>query len=77
MLPFSTPDSNAVPMFPAATLEGWSTLQRLRTQYQQNLDLWTERELAHLLFMRWLVETGRLADDGGSPENGTPGRQEA
>lgn len=77
MLPFSTPFSNAVPMFPTATPEGWSTLQRLRTQYQQNLDLWTERELAHLHFMRWLVETGRLAGDGDSPEDGTPGRQEA
>jgi hypothetical protein len=38
---------------------------RLRARYQQGADLWDERELAHLRFVRWLVQTGRLVEDGG------------
>jgi hypothetical protein len=62
MAPFSTPFSNAVPTF---TPEVWNALLRLRARYQQTADLWSERELAHLQFLRWLAENGRLVEDGG------------
>jgi hypothetical protein len=58
----STPFSTAVPTY---SPEEWSALQRLRARYQQNPDLWTERELAHLRFLRWLVQSGWLVEDGG------------
>ena len=62
---FSKPFSNVVPTYDAFTPEEWSALQRLCTRYQQSADLLTERELAHLRFLRWLAQTGRLAEDGG------------
>lgn len=62
---FSKPFSNVVPMCDTFTPEEWSTLQRLRARYQQSADLLTERELAQLRFLHWLVQTGRLAEDGG------------
>ena len=37
------------------------TLRVLRARYQQDRDLFSERERAHLRFLRWLYETGRLA----------------
>lgn len=46
----------------------WFAIERLYTRYQQGADIWTERELARLRFMRWLVQTGRLALDGGPEE---------
>jgi hypothetical protein len=61
MTPFSTLSSSAVPTWPP---EVWSALQRLRSRYQQDTDLWTERELTRLRFMRWLAQTGRLFEDG-------------
>jgi hypothetical protein len=33
----------------------------LRIRYQQSHDLLDERELAHLRFIRWLCQTGRIA----------------
>jgi hypothetical protein len=35
--------------------------QALRNRYQEDRDLFTDRELAYLRFLRWLVRTGRLA----------------
>lgn len=58
MMPFSTD-------VPTYTPEVWGTLQRLRARYRQDADLWTERELAHFCFLRWLAQTGRLVEDGG------------
>ena len=62
---FSKPFSTVVPTYDIFTLEERSALQRLRARYQQSADLLTERELAHLRFLRWLAQTGRLAEDGG------------
>lgn len=39
----------------------WRVLRALRASYAQDPDLWTDRELAHLRFLRWLYRTGRLA----------------
>lgn len=35
-------------------------LQRLRVRYQQDHDLFSGREFAHLRFLRWLHRSGRL-----------------
>ena len=35
-------------------------LRALRARYQQHQDLFSQRELAHLQFLRWLFQTGRL-----------------
>ena len=32
----------------------------LRARYLANPDVWTDRELAHLRFLRWLYQTGRF-----------------
>ena len=37
------------------------TLHVLRARYQQDRDLLSEHERAHVRFLRWLYETGRLA----------------
>ena len=36
-------------------------LRTLRSRYQQDHDLFTAQELAHLRFIRWLYLSGRLA----------------
>jgi hypothetical protein len=36
-------------------------LSALRRRFQQDQDLFSERELARLRFLRWMCETGRLA----------------
>ena len=38
----------------------WDSLCALRTRYQQDADLLSERERAHVRFLRWLHQTGRL-----------------
>jgi hypothetical protein len=35
-------------------------LRVLRAYYRQHCDLFSAAELAHLRFVRWLVQTGRL-----------------
>lgn len=65
MLPFSTPSSKTISSYPTYTPEVYGAFLRLRARYQQGADLWDERELAHLRFVRWLVQTGRLVEDGG------------
>jgi hypothetical protein len=37
-----------------------SALRRLRARYQQDYDLFSAPELAHLRFVRWLYRSGRL-----------------
>jgi hypothetical protein len=54
----------------------WFTLERLRMRYQRDPDVWTERELARLRFMQWLVQTGRLAFDA-SPYKVPEGKGDA
>jgi hypothetical protein len=45
----------------AFTATEWQVLLDLRTRYAQWHDLLSSRELARLRFLRWLVQTGRLA----------------
>jgi hypothetical protein len=40
----------------------WRALAALHARFQEGHDLFSERELAHLRFLRWLREEGRLAD---------------
>jgi hypothetical protein len=37
-------------------------LRALRTRYQQDGDLFSQRERAQLLFLRWLYQTGHFAE---------------
>jgi hypothetical protein len=36
-------------------------LEALRIRFQQDHDLFSAQERAHLRFLRWLVRTGRIA----------------
>jgi hypothetical protein len=38
-------------------------LEALRLRFQQDHDLFSPREWAHIRFLRWLVSTGRLGSD--------------
>ena len=44
----------------AFTHQEWRALRRLRREYQQDRDLFSEPERARLRFMRWLYQAGRL-----------------
>lgn len=44
-----------VPRFSPAE---WQALRLLRRRYRRDRDLFSERERAHLRFLRWLVQTG-------------------
>ena len=58
-----TTDTNASPSSTeTASTRDWSTaMHTLRARYRESRDLFGRREMAHLLFVRWLVRTGRLA----------------
>jgi hypothetical protein len=43
------------------TSEEWERLQALHTRYGQGQDRFSEREMAYLCFLRWLIATGRIA----------------
>jgi hypothetical protein len=43
----------------------WHRLWTMRIRYQYNPDLFTEREMARLRFMRWLHRARRLEPQGG------------
>lgn len=52
-----------VPMAPpyeVFTQEEWTLIEALRALYEQGLDVLCPVERAHVRFLRWLVETGRL-----------------
>ena len=51
------------PPAPALTRAELTTfrLLRLRARYSVCRDLFDDKELAHLRFIRWLYQTGRLA----------------
>lgn len=49
--------SNAMSRF---TCQEWIAFLVLRRRYREGQDWWNARELAHLHFLRWLRETGRL-----------------
>lgn len=42
------------------TAAQWQVLRTLQHQYRQDCDLFGRHERAHLHFMRWLYQTGRL-----------------
>ena len=54
------------PVSPATTIgnqwtqDQWRDFERLRVRYQWAHDLVSAREWACLMFLRWLVQTGRL-----------------
>jgi hypothetical protein len=52
----TTPTASAPTFTPAQ----WRVLHTLRAHYRQDHDLFSERERAHLYFLRWLCHTGRL-----------------
>ncbi len=43
------------------TVTEWCALLLLRRRYQQSHDDFSDAELAHLQFLRWLREAGKLA----------------
>jgi hypothetical protein len=43
------------------TTEETCVLATLRDRYQEDRGLFSLRELVHLRFLRWLVQTGRLS----------------
>lgn len=45
---------------PALTSQEWVALLVLRRRYREGQDLWDARELAHLRFLRWLHNAGRV-----------------
>lgn len=51
----------ATPALPARfTSVEAQALRALRDRYQQGRDLFADRELARLRFLRWLYETGKI-----------------
>jgi hypothetical protein len=65
-----TPPQEAGADHPEYTVEERRAWQWLRLRLQDGHDRWTERELAHLRFARWLAVTGRLVEDGGRAPTG-------
>ncbi len=53
-----TPDGEAPLCF---SVRQWCSLLLLRRRYQQSHDDFSERELMHLGFLRWLHHSGKLA----------------
>lgn len=56
--PSATPEPSALATL---TCQEWVALLNLRRRYRLGQDLWSDHELAHLRFLRWLHDTGRLA----------------
>jgi hypothetical protein len=55
-----TTPNTSIPPIPAHPFATQQTLVRLRERYRQHRDLFTRQELAHLAFVRWLSQTGRV-----------------
>lgn len=61
MMGSSMSQQAATPALPARfTSVEAQALRALRDRYQQGRDLFTDRELARLRFLRWLYETGKI-----------------
>jgi hypothetical protein len=43
------------------------SLRALRARFQQDGDLFSDRERAHLLFLRWLYQNGHFAEAADQP----------
>jgi hypothetical protein len=54
------PDISSAIWEPTFTPAEKRVLSALRQRYRQDRDLFTQRELARLLFLRWLHRQGRL-----------------
>jgi hypothetical protein len=55
---------------PEYTVEEWRAWQWLRIRLKEDSNDWSDRELAHLSFLRWLAVSGRLVEDGGPASAG-------
>lgn len=55
---------------PEYTVEEWRAWQWLRIRLKEDSNRWSDRELAHLSFLRWLAVFGRLVEDGGPAPTG-------
>jgi hypothetical protein len=55
-----TPHSSAAGPLDHWTPDQYDTLAALRQAYQAHADLFWADELARLIFLRWLHQTGRL-----------------
>ena len=54
---------SALPRIETDSSPEWpATLQALRARYRESRDLFSPCEMAHLRFLRWLVQMGRLSD---------------
>jgi hypothetical protein len=60
MTPLQQEATQAARPAPLFTTQERRALRLLRARYRQDHDLCTQRERAHLRFMRWLCQTGRL-----------------
>jgi hypothetical protein len=60
--PLMTTETSAKTRAGTFTLAERRALRNLRTRYQQDSDLWSNRERAHLHFLRWLYRTGQLGE---------------
>jgi hypothetical protein len=61
MTPLQQEASQAARPAPIFTTQERRGLRLLRARYRQDHDLFTQRERAHLRFVHWLYQTGRLA----------------
>ena len=54
--------TQSIPTSPAMTFTRaqWQMLRTLRTRYRTERDQFSDAERAHLHFVRWLYQTGRL-----------------
>lgn len=56
----AAPEPSDISALATLTCQEWVALLSLRRRYRLGQDLWSDHELAHLRFLRWLHETGRL-----------------
>ena len=55
-----TASPNVTTGWAGGAAEEGRALRRLRARYRDDRDLFNSWERAHLCFLRWLVQTGRL-----------------
>lgn len=55
-----SPEPSSVAWLATLTLPQWTAMLAMRRQYRESHDLWNAHELAHLRFLRWLRDAGRL-----------------
>jgi hypothetical protein len=60
MSPATSDVPSATGSSPSFSDDEMAVFERLRARYQEAQDTWSEHELAHLRFLRWLHQSGRL-----------------